>query len=196
MLLDASLSIALQDPTFPVIITFGSMLNFDEKIRSILKEWSGGWWQGYADSSVIVGRAGRLNAGNGKYKKIVYMECVAENNFFPNLSRTPRTDLIFFCSPNNPTGSAASRQQLEQLVEFAKANGSIIIYDSAYAAYISDESPKSIFEIPGAKEVWKVNLFITIIETCEEVWDVGVFVCRWQLKFPHFQSLLVSLVWG
>ena len=102
---------------------------------------------------MIVGRAGRLNAGNGKYKKIVYMECVAENNFFPNLSRTPRTDLIFFCSPNNPTGSAASRQQLEQLVEFAKANGSIIIYDSAYAAYISDESPKSIFEIPGAKEV-------------------------------------------
>jgi len=102
---------------------------------------------------VIAGRAGRLNAGNGKYKKIVYMECRPENNFFPNLSRTPRTDLIFFCSPNNPTGSAASRQQLEQLVEFAKANGSIIIYDSVYAAYISDESPRSIFEIPGAKEV-------------------------------------------
>ncbi|XP_047173936.1 probable LL-diaminopimelate aminotransferase, chloroplastic [Vigna umbellata] len=125
MLLDSSLSIALQDPTFP----------------------------GYADSSVIVGRAGRLNAGSRKYKKIVYMKCEPENNFFPNLSKTPRTDLIFFCSPNNPTGSAASRQQLEQLVEFAKANGSIIIYDSAYAAYISDESPRSIFEIPGAKEV-------------------------------------------
>jgi len=81
------------------------------------------------------------------------MKCEPENNFFPNLSKTPRTDLIFFCSPNNPTGSAASRQQLEQLVEFAKTNGSIIIYDSAYAAYISDESPRSIFEIPGAKEV-------------------------------------------
>jgi len=102
---------------------------------------------------VIVGRAGRLNAGSGKYKRIVYMKCEPENNFFPNLSKTPRTDLIFFCSPNNPTGSAASRQQLEQLVEFAKTNGSIIIYDSAYAAYISDESPRSIFEIPGAKEV-------------------------------------------
>ncbi|CAJ1971805.1 unnamed protein product [Sphenostylis stenocarpa] len=125
MLLDASLSIAVQDPTFP----------------------------GYVDSSVIVGRAGRLNAGSGKYKKIVYMKCGPENNFFPNLSTTPKTDLIFFCSPNNPTGSAASRQQLEQLVEFAKANGSIIIYDSAYAAYISDESPRSIFEISGAKEV-------------------------------------------
>jgi len=123
---------------------------------------------------VIVGRAGRLNAGSGKYKRIVYMKCEPENNFFPNLSKTPRTDLIFFCSPNNPTGSAASRQQLEQLVEFAKTNGSIIIYDSAYAAYISDESPRSIFEIPGAKEVisfivigqswvgWsKVNIFNT-----------------------------------
>ncbi|KAK7385268.1 hypothetical protein VNO78_30982 [Psophocarpus tetragonolobus] len=125
MLLDDSLSIAVQDPTFPA----------------------------YIDSSIIVGRGGRFKAESGKYKKIVYMKCGAENNFFPNLSTTPRTDLIFFCSPNNPTGSAASQQQLKQLVEFAKANGSIIIYDAAYAAYISDESPRSIFEIPGAKEV-------------------------------------------
>ncbi|KAK7385267.1 hypothetical protein VNO78_30981 [Psophocarpus tetragonolobus] len=125
MLLDSSLSIAVQDPTFPA----------------------------YIDSSVIVGRGGTFKAESGKYKKIVYMKCGAENNFFPNLSTTPRTDLIFFCSPNNPTGSAASRQQLKQLVEFAKENGSIIIYDAAYAAYISDESPRSIFEIPGAKEV-------------------------------------------
>ena len=74
-------------------------------------------------------------------------------SFFPNLSIAPRTDLIFFCSPNNPTGTAASKQQLEQLFKFAKANGSIIIYDVVYAAYISDESPRSICEIPGAKEV-------------------------------------------
>lgn len=59
----------------------------------------------------------------------------------------------FFCSPNNPTGAAASRDQLTKLVKFAKDNGSIIVYDSAYAMYISDDSPKSIFEIPGAKEV-------------------------------------------
>lgn len=78
------------------------------------------------------------------------MNCGAENNFFPDLSTTPRTDLIFFCSPNNPTGNAASRKQLEQLVDFAKTNGSIIIYDAAYASYISDESRRSIFEIPGA----------------------------------------------
>ncbi|KAB1205438.1 Aminotransferase ALD1 [Morella rubra] len=63
------------------------------------------------------------------------------------------TDIIFFCSPNNPTGYAASRQQLQQLGEFAKANGSIIIYDSAYASYISDDSPRSIYENPRAKEI-------------------------------------------
>ncbi len=62
-----------------------------------------------------------------------------------------RTDLIFFCNPNNPTGAAATRKQLEELVAFARKNGSIIIYDAAYAIYISDpERPQSIFEIPGA----------------------------------------------
>lgn len=81
------------------------------------------------------------------------MQLGPQNNFFPDLTVTPRTDIIFFCSPNNPTGHAATRKQLQQLVEFARENGSIIIFDSAYAAYISDDSPKSIFEIPGAKEV-------------------------------------------
>ena len=61
------------------------------------------------------------------------------------------TDLIFFCNPNNPTGAAASREQLTELVAFARKNGSIIIYDAAYAIYISDpDRPQSIFEIPGA----------------------------------------------
>lgn len=102
---------------------------------------------------MIVGRAGKFQAETQKYRDIVYMKCGPENNFFPDLSATPRADVIFFCSPNNPTGNAASRQQLKQLVDFAKANRSIIIYDSAYASYISDGSPRSIFEIPGAKEV-------------------------------------------
>ena len=88
-----------------------------------------------------------------KYGNIEYMRCSPENGFFPDLSTVPRTDIIFFCSPNNPTGAAASRDQLNKLVKFAKDNGSIIVYDSAYAMYISDDSPKSIFEIPGAKEV-------------------------------------------
>ncbi|KAI9106733.1 hypothetical protein K1719_022261 [Acacia pycnantha] len=125
MLLASNSTVAVQDPTFPA----------------------------YVDSSVIMGRAGRFQAETQRYRNIVYMKCVPENNFFPDLSSTPRADVIFFCSPNNPTGNAATRQQLKQLVDFAKENGSIIIYDSAYATFISDESPRSIFEIPGAKEV-------------------------------------------
>ena len=63
-----------------------------------------------------------------------------------------RTDLIFFCSPNNPTGAAATREQLERLVAFAKENGSIIVYDAAYSTYISDPNcPKTIFEIEGTQ---------------------------------------------
>ena len=61
-----------------------------------------------------------------------------------------KSDVIFFCSPNNPTGAAANRAQLTQLVEAAKKNGSLIVYDAAYALYIEDDDcPKSIFEIPG-----------------------------------------------
>lgn len=111
------------------------------------------FWEAYIDSNVIAGRAGRFQEETGKYKNIVYLNCRPENNFFPDLSTASRADIIFFCSPNNPTGNAASQQQLKQLVEFAKANGSIIVYDSSYAAYISDDSPRSIYEIPGAREV-------------------------------------------
>ncbi|KAK9930616.1 hypothetical protein M0R45_027650 [Rubus argutus] len=125
MLLGSNVTVAVQDPSFPA----------------------------YIDSSVIAGRAGNFQEETGKYKNIVYLNCSPENNFFPNLSTASRADLIFFCSPNNPTGNAASWHQLKQLVEFAKANGSIIVYDSSYAAYISDGSPRSIYEIPGAREV-------------------------------------------
>ena len=60
------------------------------------------------------------------------------------------TDLIFFCNPNNPTGAAATRKQLEELVAFARKNGSIVVYDAAYAIYIADSDlPQTIFEIPG-----------------------------------------------
>jgi LL-diaminopimelate aminotransferase len=118
-------SIAVQDPSFPA----------------------------YVDSSVIIGQAGDFEDKSRMYGNIEYMKCVPQTNFFPDLAKTSRSDIIFFCSPNNPTGHAATRQQLEQLVKFAKENGSIIIFDSAYAAYITDDSPRSIFEIPGAREV-------------------------------------------
>uniref|UniRef100_A0A7N0U9J6 Aminotransferase class I/classII large domain-containing protein n=1 Tax=Kalanchoe fedtschenkoi TaxID=63787 RepID=A0A7N0U9J6_KALFE len=107
----------------------------------------------YVDSSVIMGQTGQFSSDVGKYQNIEYMRCSPENGFFPDLSSVARTDVIFFCSPNNPTGASASRDQLKQLVQFAKDNGSILVYDSAYAKYITDDSPKSIFEIPGAHEV-------------------------------------------
>eukprot|EP00798_Chlamydomonas_sp_ICE-L_P005344 gene5344-12939_t len=111
----------------------------------------------YVDTSVMMGMSGNHN-GTG-FDGIEYMVCNADNGFFPDLSKTARTDLIFFCSPNNPTGAAATRAQLTELVAFAKKNGSIIIYDAAYALYIENpDCPKSIYEIPGAEEV--------AIETC------------------------------
>ncbi len=94
----------------------------------------------YIDGSLIQG-----------VKEIIPMPCMPENQFFPDLDALARTDLIYICSPNNPTGAVATKSQLERLVRFAQANRSIIIFDSAYAHYIQDPSiPKSIYEIEGA----------------------------------------------
>ncbi|XP_028779081.1 LL-diaminopimelate aminotransferase, chloroplastic [Neltuma alba] len=125
MMFGSNVTIAVQDPSYPA----------------------------YVDSSVIMGQTGQYLKDAEKYGNIEYMRCTPENGFFPDLSLASRADIIFFCSPNNPTGAAATREQLTQLVQFAKDNGSIIVYDSAYAMYISDDKPRSIFEIPGAKEV-------------------------------------------
>ncbi|KAL2326014.1 hypothetical protein Fmac_025072 [Flemingia macrophylla] len=107
----------------------------------------------YVDSSVIMGQNGFYQKDVQKFANIESMRCAPENGFFPDLSSISRRYMIFFCSPNNPTGAAATRKQLTQLVQFAKDNGSIVIHDSAYAMYISGDNPRSIFEIPGAKEV-------------------------------------------
>lgn len=86
-------------------------------------------------------------------KKIFPLPCSPENDFFPDLEHAAGANLIYFCSPNNPTGAVATRHQLEQLVSFAKKTGAIILFDSAYACYISHpDHPKSIYEIEGAKE--------------------------------------------
>ena len=109
--------------------------------------------QAYVDSSVIIGQAGDFKGGARKYGNIEYMKCSPQNNFFPDLQFASRADIIFFCSPNNPTGHAATWKQLKKLVDFARDNGSIIIFDSAYASYVMDDCPRSIFEFPGAREV-------------------------------------------
>lgn len=87
-------------------------------------------------------------------QNIAAMECTPENHFFPNLEILQKTDLIYFCSPNNPTGVAANREQLESLIQFAASHDSIIIFDAAYSSFIQNPAlPKSIYEIPGAKKV-------------------------------------------
>ena len=97
----------------------------------------------YVDGWIIAG----ADAG------LQYMTCLPENNFFPDLSKLPRVDLIYLCSPNNPTGAAADKTQLAELVKFAKKNRSIIIFDAAYSEYIvGGDLPRSIYEIDGADE--------------------------------------------
>lgn len=107
----------------------------------------------YVDGSVMVGAAGAVPPGGTGYAGIVYMPCTAENGFFPDLALIPSNSLVYFCSPNNPTGAVATREQLTRLVSVARERGSVIVYDSAYSAYIRDPAlPRSIFEIPGARE--------------------------------------------
>jgi LL-diaminopimelate aminotransferase len=106
----------------------------------------------YVDSNVMAGRTGPM-AGQGIYQKIVYMPAVVENKFVPDLP-TEKADMIYLCFPNNPTGAVATKAQLEKWVNYARKSRSVILFDAAYEAYISDpEIPHSIYEIAGAKEV-------------------------------------------
>jgi LL-diaminopimelate aminotransferase len=117
-------------------------------------ERTGARAQAYVDTSVMTGQTGLYNAQTQQFDNITYLKCCPENDFFPDLESSPQADVVFFCSPNNPTGAAASRTQLTELVAWAKKRGSLIVFDAAYSVYISDpDVPKSIFEIPGAEEV-------------------------------------------
>lgn len=115
----------------------------------------------YVDTSVMMGQTGTQDEVSMQYGDIVYMPCTAENDFFPDLASLPRADVVYFCSPNNPTGAAATMEQLTELVRICKERGSILVFDAAYAPFIrSPNVPKSIFEVPGAKEVAiEVNSF-------------------------------------
>ena len=123
-LFGGNVRIAVQDPAYPV----------------------------YVDGSVIVGAAGKAGSAGG-YDGVTYLPCTAENNFFPDLSLIKPNTLIYFCSPNNPTGVASTREQLTSLVNYALKNGCIIIYDSAYYSFIRDSKlPRTIYEIEGARK--------------------------------------------
>mgnify|MGYP000865069858 CR=1 FL=1 len=107
----------------------------------------------YLDSNVMAGRTGTYNSESGRFGKVVYMPCTAENDFSPELP-SQKVDMIYLCLPNNPTGTALSKAQLKKWVDYAKENKCILLYDSAYEAYISEEDvPHSIFEVEGAKDV-------------------------------------------
>jgi len=107
----------------------------------------------YVDGSVMVGAAGAVPPGGSGYAGVTYLPCTASNGFFPDLSDIPRDSLVYICSPNNPTGAVATREQLERLVRTVRDAGSVIIFDSAYSSFIRDPAlPLSIFEIEGARE--------------------------------------------
>lgn len=124
---DENIKIAITDPVYPV----------------------------YLDTNVMYGRTGEFNSQTGMYDGVIYMKANEENNFEPKpeeLEEIP--DLIYICSPNNPTGTAMTKETLKKWVDFAKEHNSIILYDAAYEAFIEEKDiPHSIYEIEGAKEV-------------------------------------------
>ena len=105
----------------------------------------------YVDSNVMAGRTGDYDEKTGIWSNVIYMPCTAENGFAPELPKeTP--DLIYLCFPNNPTGSAITKDQLQVWVDYANKVGAVIIFDAAYEAYISEDNvPHSIYECEGAK---------------------------------------------
>lgn len=103
----------------------------------------------YIDTNVMAGRSGDFV--NGGWSNIYYMPCTAESNFLPSLP-TEKVDIIYLCFPNNPTGMAITKTELKKWVDYANENGSLILFDSAYEAFITEEDvPHSIYEIEGAK---------------------------------------------
>jgi LL-diaminopimelate aminotransferase len=131
LLFGRSTQVAVQDPSYPV----------------------------YVDGSVLIGAAGRF--GGAGYDGIVYLPCTKANGFFPDLSRLPSKSLLYFCSPNNPTGAVANREQLGVLVKTCLEKGALVVFDAAYSEYVRDPKlPKSIYEIEGSRQcAIEVNSF-------------------------------------
>ncbi len=121
----SGVSVAVQDPSYPV----------------------------YVDGSVIAGATGEYDSAEKHFKGIQYLACTPDNGFFPELSVADGADVIYFCSPNNPTGAASTKEQLKELVDFASDNHAIILYDAAYSEFITEKGiPKSIFDVEGGRE--------------------------------------------
>lgn len=122
-LFDGSCRIAVCDPVYPV----------------------------YVDSNVMAGRTGTYDAATGYWSDVIYMPCTEANGFVADLPKE-RPDIIYLCFPNNPTGAAIRKDELQKWVDYANENGCVIIYDAAYEAYISEENiPHSVYECEGAR---------------------------------------------
>ena len=107
----------------------------------------------YLDTNVMSGRSGKFNKETGKYEKIVYLPVNKENDFKPQLPKE-KVDIIYLCFPNNPTGTVLTKEELKKWVDYAIKNKAVILYDSAYQAFITEENiPRSIYEVEGAKQV-------------------------------------------
>lgn len=105
----------------------------------------------YVDTNAMSGRAGEYDAQTGKWTELVYMPCTSENQFTPEIP-SKKVDLIYLCFPNNPTGAVATKEQLKAWVDYANRVGAVILFDSAYEAFITTPGiPHSIFEIEGAR---------------------------------------------
>jgi len=105
----------------------------------------------YVDTNVMAGHTGDAN-GEGEYGGLVYLPITAKNHFTAEIP-TQKVDLIYLCFPNNPTGATASREHLQAWVDYARSHGSIIFFDAAYEAFITDPAlPHSIYELEGARE--------------------------------------------
>jgi len=105
----------------------------------------------YLDTNVMAGRTGAYR--DGRYEGIVYLEGGRENGFIPDLPRE-KVDLIYLCYPNNPTGATITKTELKKWVDYARDNRAVILFDAAYESFIQDDDlPKSIYEVPGAREV-------------------------------------------
>ena len=107
----------------------------------------------YLDTNVMAGRSGKYDEEKGIYENIVYLPISAKNDFKPELPKE-RVDMIYLCFPNNPTGTVLTKEELKKWVDYAKENNSVLLYDSAYEAFITEpDIPHTIYEVEGAKDV-------------------------------------------
>jgi LL-diaminopimelate aminotransferase len=107
----------------------------------------------YVDTNAMAGRAG-LYGADGRWDRLIYLPCTRETEFCPVLpgSQDPVPDLIYLCFPNNPTGATITAEGLKEWVDYARRHGSVILYDAAYEAFITQDLPHSIYEIEGSRE--------------------------------------------